>query len=222
MSRQTFGLDDALHDYLLEVSLREPDLLRRLREETGRLEMARMQISPEQGQLMGLLLQLLGARRTLEIGVFTGYSTLVTALALPEDGRVVACDISEEWTAIARRYWAEAGVADRIELELAPAVETLEALRSRPDPDAGRFDFAFIDADKESYAAYYEHALALLRTGGLIAVDNTLWGGRVADPADTAVSTEAIRAFNRTLRDDPRIDLSLVPIGDGLTLARKH
>ena len=220
MSRRTTPLDDALYDYLLEVSLREPEVLRRLRDETGMLEKAGMQISPEQGQFLAMLVKLLGARRILEIGTFTGYSALVMTLAMPEDGTLLACDIDADWTAIARRYWGEAGVADRIELRLAPAAETLPALVA--DGRGGSFDLAFIDADKRGLDGYYERALELVRPGGLIAVDNTLWHGRVVDPEDTEVSTEAIRAFNRKVRDDRRITLSLVPIGDGVTLARKR
>jgi caffeoyl-CoA O-methyltransferase len=220
MTRRTEPLTDEVYAYLLDVSLREPDVLRRLRQETEPLEEASMQIGPEQGQLMALLLELIDARSVLEIGTFTGYSALVMALALPEDGRVVACDVSEEWTAVARRYWAEAGVAHKIDLRLAPAVETLEALLA--EGRAGTFDFAFVDADKESYAIYYEKALELLRTGGLIAIDNVLWGGRVADPVDADPDTEAIRALNARLKDDARVSLSLLPVGDGLTLARKR
>ncbi|MEJ2515123.1 MAG: class I SAM-dependent methyltransferase [Gammaproteobacteria bacterium] len=220
MSRRSIGLDADLHDYLLEASLREPPLLARLREETARHPRSNMQISPEQGQFMALLLRLMGARRCVEVGVFTGYSSLVTALALPEDGYVLACDLSEEYTAVARRYWAEAGVADRIDLRIAPAMETLD--RALADEGEGSYDFGFIDADKEAYGDYFERLLALVRPGGLIAVDNTLWSGRVADPDDRETDTVAIRAFNEALRSDERIDLSLVPVGDGLTLARKR
>ncbi|HET9949408.1 MAG TPA: class I SAM-dependent methyltransferase [Longimicrobiales bacterium] len=220
MSRRTVPLTDELYDYLLRVSLREPEVLARLREETGRLEQAGMQISPEQGQLMALLLELIGGERVLEIGTFTGYSSLVMALAIPEHGRIVACDVSEEWTQIARRYWAEAGVEQKIDLRLGPALDTLEALLREGIREA--FDFAFIDADKKNMAAYYERCLELVRAGGLIAVDNTLWNGRVTDPDVTDADTEAIRAFNRALKDDERVTLSLVPIGDGLTLARKR
>jgi predicted O-methyltransferase YrrM len=179
-----------------------------------------MQIAPEQGQFMALLVRLLGARRCLEVGVFTGYSTLAVALALPPEGRVIACDISAEYTAIARRHWDAAGVAGRIELRLGPAADTLDALLAAGG--AGSYDFAFIDADKPAYPAYYERCLALLRPGGLIAVDNTLWGGAVADPADQEADTRAIRAFNGRLHGDARVDLSLAPIGDGLSLARKR
>ena len=220
MSNRTLSMTDALYDYLLAVSSREPEILRRLREETARLPNAGMQIGPEQGQFMALLVQLLGARRTLEVGVFTGYSSLAVALALPPDGRVVACDVSEEWTAIARRYWAEAGVAGKIELRLGPAVGTLDALLA--DGQADGFDFAFIDADKENYDNYYERALRLVRPGGLIAIDNVLWGGHVADPEAQGESLAAIRALNAKLHRDERVALSLVPIGDGLTLALKR
>jgi predicted O-methyltransferase YrrM len=219
VSNRTIALDDRLYQYLLSASLREEPILRRLRDETSKLPNASMQIAPEQGQFMALLIKLTGARKVLEIGTFTGYSALTMALALPPNGRVVACDVSKEWTSIAARYWAEAGVGSRIDLRLGPALETTRALL-----DAGEaltFDFAFIDADKESYADYYEAALQLLRPGGLIAVDNTLWNGRVADPSAQDADTLAIRAFNERLKDDLRVDLSLVPIGDGLTLARK-
>lgn len=220
MSRRTLALDDPLYSYLLSVSLREPDVLRRLREETARHPEAAMQIAPEQGQFMGLLVRLLGARKCLEIGVFTGYSALAVALALPFDGRLVACDVSEEFTAIARRYWAEAGVDPIIRLHLAPALETLDGLLA--DGEGGTFDFAFIDADKVNYARYFERALELVRPGGLIVVDNVLWDGKVADAAVRDPDTTAIRALNESLLRDERIDLSLLPVGDGLTLARKR
>ena len=220
MSRRTIPLTDSLHEYLLSVSLREPPLLRALREETASDPSANMQIAPEQGQFMGLLVQLMGARRCLEIGVFTGYSSLVTALALPGDGRIVACDVSERWTSIARRHWRAAGVAHKVDLRLAPALGTLDALIAAGEE--GRFDFAFIDADKENYGHYFERVLRLLRPGGLVAVDNTLWSGRVADPENAEADTVAMRHFNERLHSDARVDLSLVPIGDGLTLARKR
>lgn len=220
MSNRSIGLNGPLYDYLLEVSLRENPLLAELRAETASLAQAHMQIAPEQGQFMAFLTRLIGARRYLEIGTFTGYSALAVALALPDDGQVVACDISPEWTAIAQRYWSRAGVAHRIQLELRPALETLEHLRAAGQ--AGTFDLAFIDADKTEYLAYYEHALALLRPGGLIMVDNTLWDGAVVDPNDREPDTEAIRAFNRHVQQDPRVALSLVPIGDGLTLTQKQ
>jgi len=220
MSRKTISVDERLHAYLLSVSLREPPILARLREETAAHPASGMQISPEQGQLMQLLVRLAGARRALEVGVFTGYSSLAVALALPADGHLLACDVSPEYTAVARRYWEEAGVSGRIELVLAPAHETLDARLAAGE--AATYDFAFIDADKGNYLAYYERVLRLLRPGGLLAVDNTLWGGTVADPADRSADTVAIRRFNAMLHDDERIDLSLVPIGDGLTLARRR
>ena len=220
MSNRSIALTDALYDYLLEVSLREPEVLSRLRAETAALPGAGMQIGPEQGQFMALLVELIGARRTLEIGTYTGYSTLSVALALPEDGEIVACDISEEFTKVARRAWAAAGVAGKIDLRLAPALDTLDALLA--EGRAESFDFAFIDADKESYDGYFERALQLLRRGGLIAVDNVLWGGSVADPGRTDPDTVSIRALNAKLAADQRVSLSLVPIGDGLTLARKR
>jgi caffeoyl-CoA O-methyltransferase len=220
MSNRTVSLDNALYEYLLGASLREHPALARLRAETATHPQVNMQIAPEQGQFMALLVRLMGARRCIEVGVFTGYSSLAVALALPPGGRIVACDVSDEYTTMARRYWAEAGVAGRIDLRLAPALETLDALLAAGE--AGRYDFAFIDADKEAYPEYYERLLQLLRPGGLIAVDNTLWDGAVADPADHEPDTVAIRAFNERLHGDERIDLSLVPIGDGLTLARKR
>lgn len=220
MSTRTLNLDDRLHEYLLAVGVREPDVLARLRAETARLPMARMQISPEQGQFMGLLIRLMGARRCLEVGTFTGYSALVCALAMPPDGVLIAMDISEEWTAVARRYWLEAGVADRIRLRLGPAADTLAELAA--GPDRGSYDFLFVDADKTGYARYFEFGLELLRPGGLMVFDNVLWGGRVADPADNDADTVAIRELNRRLRQDERVDICLVPIGDGLTLARKR
>jgi caffeoyl-CoA O-methyltransferase len=188
--------------------------------ETAKLPDANMQIAPEQGQLMGLLVRLLGARRALEIGTFTGYSAIAVALQLPPDGRLTACEVSDEWGAIARRYFAEAGVADRIDLRIAPALQTLDILRARGE--ASTFDFAFIDADKENYAPYYERTLELLRPGGLIAVDNVLWDGKVADAAVHDSATDALRAFNAALHRDARVDLSMVPVGDGLTLAIKR
>ena len=220
MSSRTIVLNDALYEYLLSVSLREPDVLCRLREETAKMPQHNMQISPEQGQFMALLVELTGARKCLEVGTFTGYSTLSLALALPEDGQIVACDISEEFTSRAKPYWQEAGVAGKIDLRLGPALETLDAMIA--DGESGAFDFAFIDADKVNYQGYFQRALDLIRRGGLILVDNVLWSGAVVDPARDDEDTEAIRAFNQACADDPRISLSLVPIGDGLTLARKR
>lgn len=226
MSSRTIDVSERLLAWLRENTLRESPLLARLRAETAELPEARMQISPEQGQLMGLLVELIGCRRAIEVGVFTGYSALCVAAAMPDDGRLVACDISEEWTAVAQRYWREAGVAHKIDLRLAPAVGTLDELLSGGDGryggNAGTFDFAFIDADKESYDAYYERCLSLLRPGGLLAVDNALWSGRVADPDETQESTRAIRALNLKVRGDDRVTSSVIPIGDGLMLARKR
>ena len=219
MSRRTTPLDDRLYEYLLEVSLRESDVLRRLREETAELEDANMQISPEQGQFMSLLVEIMGARTALEIGTFTGYSALCVAAALPGDGKLVACDKDAEWPSFGKRYWAEAGVADRIEMRVGPAEEVLAALID--EGLAESFDFAFIDADKAGLDAYYERALDLVRAGGLIAVDNTLWHGKVADPDVSDAATMAIRGFNAKVFDDDRVTMSLVPIGDGLTLLRK-
>jgi predicted O-methyltransferase YrrM len=219
MARRTMPLTEALHDYMLDVSLREPDVLRRLREETVHHAMAECQIAPEQGQFMALLVKLIAARRTLEIGTFTGYSAAWVALALPVDGQVIACDVSEKWTAVARRYWREAGIAGRIDLRLAPAVETLEKLVETGQEDS--FDFAFIDADKPNYDAYYEYCLRLVRPGGLIALDNTLAQGRVVESTGSEY-TRAIKALNEKLHADARVDISLVPIADGLTLARRR
>ena len=219
-TKHTLALTDALYPYYREVSVRESPLLQRLREETSRLPEAVMQIAPEQGQFMALVASLMNAKRVIEVGTFTGYSALCVAEALPDDGILVACDIDRDWTAIAERYWEEAGVAQRIDLRLAPALETLAELLAYAQ--AGTYDLAFIDADKTQYQDYYERLLELLRPGGLVMVDNVLWGGSVIDPDKTDESTEAIRAFNRALHADERVDISLVPIGDGLTLARKR
>lgn len=220
MSNRTTPLTAELHQYLLDVSVREPDILRRLREETAELPERNMQIAPEQGQFMQLLLKMLGARRCIEIGTFTGYSALAMALALPEDGEITCCDVSKEWTDIAQRYWREADVTAKINLSIAPAAETLSTLISAGR--AGQYDFAFIDADKTGYRTYYEKCLELLRPGGVVAVDNTLWNGSVIDDDNQSEDTLAIRRFNLALHEDERVDLSLVPIGDGLTLARKR
>lgn len=220
MSRASFLLSESLAQYYAGVAVREPPLFAELRRETARLPQAVMQIAPEQGQLMAILVRLMGARRCIEVGVFTGYSSLAVASALPEDGELLACDVSEEWCAIARRYWQRAGVDRKIRLVLAPAAQTLE--RELASGKAGAYDFAFIDADKPAYRGYYEQCLALLRTGGLIAVDNTLWSGRVADPSVRDADTEALRAFNEFVGRDQRVDLCLVPIADGLTLLRKR
>ena len=219
MSARTLKLDDALYDYLLSHSLREHPAQAALREATARHPHGGMQISPEQGQFMALLVKLIGARRTIEIGVFTGYSALTVALALPDDGRVLACDVSDEYTRIGLPYWRDAGVADRIDLRIAPARETLE--RCIAAGEAGSYDFAFIDADKTGYDAYYEYCMTLVRRGGLIAIDNVLWDGAVARPPRSD-DTAALQALNDKLHGDDRIDLSLLPVGDGLTLARKR
>ncbi len=219
MSRTHTPLTDGLADYLRSVVVREPEALRRLRESTEDHPRASMQTAPEQGQFLNLLVRLIGAKKTLEVGVFMGYSSTWVALGLPADGKIIACDVSEDYTTRARRTWKESGVTDRIELRLGPALETLDSLIA--EGEAGTFDFAFIDADKENYENYYERALVLLRPGGLAAIDNVLWDGRVIDPADHDSGTEAIRNFNRKLHADSRIALSIVPLGDGLTLACK-
>ena len=219
MSRHSIHVDDALHQYLMDHSIREHPAQVALRAATASHPHAGMQISPDQGQFMALLVRLLGVRRAIEIGVFTGYSALTVALALPEDGRLLACDISDAYTRVGKPFWAQAGVAHKIDLRLAPALETLDAQLAQGQ--AGRYDFAFIDADKTAYDAYYERCLQLVRAGGLIAIDNVLWNGAVAQPAQTD-DTAALQALNDKLLRDARIDLSLVPIGDGLTLARKR
>ncbi|MSO94098.1 MAG: SAM-dependent methyltransferase [Rhodospirillales bacterium] len=220
MSSRPTAISDALYQYLLSVSLREPEIMRRLREETSEMPGANMQIAPDQGQFMALLVELIGARRTIEIGTFTGYSALAVARALPKDGRVVACDVSEEYTSVARRYWKEAGVADKIELRIGPGLNSLDALIKEGKKES--FDFAFIDADKANYQGYYDRCMTLVRKGGLIAVDNVLWNGAVIDPAKKDEDTAAIRRFNEALKKDERVSLSMLPIADGLTLARKR
>ena len=220
MANQSLGLGTQLYNYLLAVSLRETEVLAQLRQATATSQsMAQMQIAPEQGQFMALLIQLIGAKKTLDIGVFTGYSALVVALALPQGGKVVACEINREYTEFACHWWQKAGVIDKIDLHLAPAQDTLALLIARGEVDS--FDFAFIDADKSNYDTYYEQALQLVCPGGLIAIDNVLWSGRVADSNIQDNRTNKIRDFNQKLHQDKRIDLSLVPIADGLTLARK-
>jgi len=217
MTARTLNLDDSLYQYLLDVSLRETSLLTRLREETQTFPMARWQIAPEQGQFLALLVKLTGARRLLEIGTYTGYSALCMAAALPDDGSLICCDIPGDYNAIARRYWHEAGLASRIDLRLAPALDTLAKL-----DEPGQFDLIFIDADKANYSSYLEHALRLLRVGGLAVFDNTLWSGRVLESNPESADTRAIQALNRALKEDTRVDLSMLPIGDGLTLCRKR
>lgn len=218
MSRVSFGLPEVLQEYLLSVGARPSDVRLRLRDATSALSNAQMQISIEQGEFMHLLVGLIGARRCLEVGTFTGYSALVTAEALPDDGLLVCCDVSEEYTSVGRPFWDEAGVAHKIDLRIAPAVETLDALLD--EGHAGTFDFAFIDADKSNYDAYYERALRLVRPGGVVGIDNTLWYGKVADPEVDDPDTVALRALNRKIHGDDRVDVVLLPIGDGLTLAR--
>lgn len=219
MSDFTLNLTPTLYEYLQKKSLREPDILRKLREQTHKMSMGHMQISPEQGQFMMMLVQILGAQKTLEIGVFTGYSTLAVALALPKHGKVIACDINIEWTKIARRFWEMAGVSDKIDLRLNPALETLDQLIQQGLEET--FDFVFIDADKANYPYYYEKSLQLVRAGGVIAIDNVLWSGKVADPSIQDANTLVIRELNDKLLKDDRIDLCMLPIGDGLSLARK-
>ena len=219
MSDETLNLTPELYQYLKSVSLREPDVLVRLREETSRHPRAAMQISPEQGQFMSLLVKLLGVQKVLEIGVFTGYSSTIVALALPDDGQITACDIDEDFTSIAQRYWQEAGVSQKINLNLAPALETLTKLLDQGAE--ATYDMAFIDADKCNYPNYYEPCLRLLKPGGVLLVDNVLWDGRVADLSINDVDTDGIRHLNQLVHQDSRVDMSLIPLGDGLTLVRK-
>ncbi|MDQ3871186.1 MAG: class I SAM-dependent methyltransferase [Chloroflexota bacterium] len=220
MTKISTGLDPALHAYLLRVGVREPEILARLREETARLPMHEMQIAPEQGAFMGLLVEVIGARRCLELGTFTGYSSLAVALRLPPDGTIVCCDVSEEWTSVARRYWREAGVEDKVDLRLAPALETLDALIAAGQQRT--FDFAFLDADKELYPAYYERIFDLLRPGGLLAIDNVFGGGGVADRSNRDGRLDAIRELNDRIARDERVSVAMVPIADGLALVRRR
>ena len=217
---RAISMNETIYQYILDHSLRDDPVMKELREETAKLPMAVMQIGADQGQFMGLLAKLVGAKQCLEIGVFTGYSSLAVARALPKDGRIIACDVSEEWTSIARKYWKKAGVEDKIDLRIGPALATLDTLISLRQTE--KFDMAFIDADKTNYLAYYERCIELVRKGGLIVVDNTLWSGDVANPDNQKPDTVALRAFNDALRDDDRIDLALLPVGDGVTLARKR
>ncbi len=219
MPKTITAINDQLHSYLLNTWLREPEILRELRDETAKLELSIMQISPDQGQFMAFLVKLIDARRIVEVGTFTGYSALAMALATHEDTKIVCCDVSKEWTSIGQSFWGKAGVANKIDLHLAPALHTLAQLLSS---EKHCYDFAFIDADKTNYDAYYECCLSLLRPGGLIGIDNVFWGGSVADQTQQDDDTNAIRALNKKLQTDERIDLSIVPIGDGLTLARKR
>ncbi len=220
MSNRTLSIDDRIYDYLCDVSINEPELLRQLREETAQIEYSVMQISPEQGQFMSLLIKLMGAKRAIEIGTYTGYSSISVASAMPEDGKLICCDISPQWTDIAEKYWALAGLENKIDLYIRPAEQTLQMLLD--DGAEKTFDFIFIDADKQNYVMYYEMALRLLRKGGIIAIDNTLWSGAVADPENTEPGTRAIRRFNEMLKDDDRVSQSLLTIGDGLTLILKE
>jgi len=220
MANKTIGISDELAAYVVAVGTREPDVLARLREETAALPRHGMQVAPEQGAFLALLVELIGARRCIEVGTFTGYSSTAVALAMPADGHLVCCDVSEEWTSMARRYWDEAGVADRIDLHIAPASQTLDRLLL--DGEEGSYDFAFVDADKAGYDAYYERLLRLVRPGGLIALDNTLWSGAVLDEDATDDDTVALRALNAKLATDARITVCLLPIADGVTLARRR
>lgn len=220
MAKKTIGISDELAAYVVEVGTREPDVLARLRAETAAIPEHRMQIAPEQGAFLALLVELTGARRCIEVGTFTGYSSLAVALALPEDGSILCCDVSEEWTSVARRYWDEAGVAAKIDLRLAPAADTLDQLLARGEESA--YDFAFVDADKTGYDGYYERLMRLVRPGGLIAFDNTLWHGAVLDEDPDDEDTRALQALNAKLAADDRITLCLLPVADGVTLARRR
>jgi O-methyltransferase len=220
VSNASLGLPPDLQAYLVEHGVREPDILKRLREETALLPQHNMQIAPEQGAFMAMLVSLIGARRCIELGTFTGYSSLAIALALPADGRIVCCDLSEEWTAVARRYWSEAGVADRVELRLGPALETLDELLA--GGATGTFDFAFIDASKREYPDYHERILRLLRQGGLALYDNVLWEGGVIDESMTDEDTVGVRRLNDRLVGDERVSISMLPVADGLTLVQKR
>jgi predicted O-methyltransferase YrrM len=220
MAKKTIGVSDELAAYVVEVGTREPDVLARLRAETAAIPQHRMQIPPEQGALFALLVELTGARRCIEVGTFTGYSSLAVALALPENGSILCCDVSEEWTSVARRYWDEAGVAGKIDLRLAPAADTLDQLLA--DGEESAYDFAFVDADKTGYDGYYERLMRLVRPGGLIAFDNTLWGGAVLDQDPDDEDTRALQALNAKLADDERVTLCLLPVADGVTLARRR
>ncbi|MEH1907469.1 MAG: class I SAM-dependent methyltransferase [Nostoc sp.] len=217
---KNWQIPEGIRDYILTISLHESDILRQIREETVKLPYASMQIPAEQGQFMAFLAQLINAKKILEIGVFTGYSALWFALALPPEGRIIACDISEEWTNIAQRYWQQAGVANKIDLRVAPALQTLDALLS--NSEAETFDLIFLDADKENYLNYYERALQLIRAGGLIIIDNVLWSGKVIDEEFQDTETVALRLLNEKLYKDERIDITVLAIADGLTLIRKR
>lgn len=219
MSDFTLNMTSELYEYYQNISLREPEVLRELRVQTHKMSMSQMQISPEQGQFMRFLIELMQAKKTLDIGVFTGYSTLCAALAIPQDGKIIACDVNVEWTKIAKKYWEMAGVASKIELILAPATDTLQSLINKGE--AGTFDFIFIDADKQNYPTYYEQSLVLARRGGVIAIDNVLWSGQVADSSINDSHTVMFRELNKKILEDERVTMSMLPIGDGLTLVRK-
>jgi predicted O-methyltransferase YrrM len=220
MSNLSIGLPPDMHAYVVRHGVREPEILKRLRDETALLPQHNMQIAPEQGALLALLVELVGAKRCIEIGTFTGYSSLVVALAMPPDGTIVCCDVSEEWTAVARRYWAEAGVADRVDLRLAPALETMDKLLA--GGAEGTFDFAFIDARKSEYPDYHERVVRLLRSGGLAAYDNVFWDGDVIDESKQDAETLGVRRLNERLAADERVTISMLPVADGVTLARKR
>ena len=220
MSNKTIGISDELAAYIVKVGTREPEVLARLRDETAAIPQHGMQIAPEEGAFLAMLVELTGARRCIEVGTFTGYSSTAVALALPEDGLLVCCDVSEEWTAVARRYWDRAGVAEKIDLRIAPAADTLDELLA--DGEQAAYDFAFVDADKTGYDGYYERLLRLVRPGGLIAFDNTLWGGKVLEQDARDLDTRAIQALNAKLADDERVTLCLLPLADGVTLARRR
>jgi caffeoyl-CoA O-methyltransferase len=220
MANKTIGISDELAAYVVKVGTREPDILARLREETAAIPQHGMQIAPEEGAFLALMVELIGARRCIEVGTFTGYSSTAIALALPQDGQLVCCDVSEEWTSLASKYWDEAGVADKIDLRIAPAAETLDQLLADGEEDG--FDFAFIDADKAGYDGYYERLLRLVRRGGLIALDNTLWSGKVLNQDADDEDTRELQALNTKLADDERITLCLLPVADGVTLARRR
>lgn len=220
MGKQTLELNNTLYHYILDVSLRDDPVQKQLREQTDKLEWGIMQVSSDQAQFMFLLLKLINAKRIIEVGTFTGYSALAMAKALPDDGKIIACDINEEWTNLGKQYWEQAGVSNKIDLRLAPALETLDELVTQGENES--FDAAFIDADKQNTLNYYEYCMQLVRPGGVIMLDNVLWGGSVADPTKQDDDTKAIRAANQFIFQDERVDISLVPIGDGLTLARKR
>ena len=220
MANRTIGISDELAAYVVKMGTREPDVLARLREETAAIPQHRMQIAPEEGAFLAMLVELTGARRCIEIGTFTGYSSTAVALALPDDGKLLCCDVSEDWTSMARRYWADAGVTSKIDLRIAPAIETLDQLIE--SGESAVYDFAFVDADKTGYDGYYERLLRLVRPGGLIAFDNTLWGGAVLEQDAEDDDTRAIQALNAKLAADERITVCLLPLADGVTLARRR